>query len=102
MAIQRMDHVGVVADDLEAAIAFFAELGLQLDGETTVEGRSPSSSAEPPPTGDRPARSRPESSYLTDRGSTPTVRPPETGETSGKLITDSPPLALPEGRPAPR
>lgn len=34
-----MDHVGVVVDDLEAAIAFFAELGLELEGETTVEGR---------------------------------------------------------------
>ena len=39
MAIQRMDHVGVVVDDLEAAIAFFSELGLELEGETTVEGR---------------------------------------------------------------
>jgi catechol 2,3-dioxygenase-like lactoylglutathione lyase family enzyme len=39
MAIQRLDHVGVVVDDLEAAIAFFAELGLELEGETTVEGR---------------------------------------------------------------
>jgi catechol 2,3-dioxygenase-like lactoylglutathione lyase family enzyme len=34
-----MDHVGVVVDDLEAAIAFFSELGLELEGETTVEGR---------------------------------------------------------------
>jgi catechol 2,3-dioxygenase-like lactoylglutathione lyase family enzyme len=39
MAIQRMDHVGVVVDDLQAAIAFFAELGLELEGETTVQGR---------------------------------------------------------------
>jgi catechol 2,3-dioxygenase-like lactoylglutathione lyase family enzyme len=39
MAIERMDHVGVVVDDLEAAIAFFGELGLELDGQTTVEGR---------------------------------------------------------------
>jgi catechol 2,3-dioxygenase-like lactoylglutathione lyase family enzyme len=39
MAIQRMDHVGIVVDDLEAAIAFFAELGLELEGEVTVEGR---------------------------------------------------------------
>ena len=38
MTIQRMDHVGVVVDDLEAAKAFFAELGMELDGETTVEG----------------------------------------------------------------
>ena len=40
MAIQRMDHVSVVVDDLEAAKAFFFELGMELEGETTVEGRS--------------------------------------------------------------
>ena len=34
-----MDNVGIVVDDLEAAIAFFAELGLELEGETTVEGQ---------------------------------------------------------------
>lgn len=34
-----MDHVGVVVDDLEAAIAFFVELGLELEGEAAVEGR---------------------------------------------------------------
>jgi len=34
-----MDHVGIVVDDLEAAIAFFLELGLELEGEATVEGR---------------------------------------------------------------
>jgi catechol 2,3-dioxygenase-like lactoylglutathione lyase family enzyme len=39
MAIQRMDHVGVVVDDLEAAIAFFVELGMELEGEALVEGR---------------------------------------------------------------
>jgi catechol 2,3-dioxygenase-like lactoylglutathione lyase family enzyme len=39
MTIQRMDHVGVVVDDLEAAIAFFVELGLELEGEVAVEGR---------------------------------------------------------------
>jgi catechol 2,3-dioxygenase-like lactoylglutathione lyase family enzyme len=38
MAIQRMDHVGVVVDDLPAAIEFFAELGLELQGEGSVEG----------------------------------------------------------------
>ena len=38
MTIQRMDHVSVVVDDLEAAVAFFAELGMELEGETTVEG----------------------------------------------------------------
>ena len=38
MAIQRMDNVLIVVDDLEAAKAFFAELGMELEGETTVEG----------------------------------------------------------------
>src|SRR4051794_25596783 len=38
MTIQRMDNVLIVVDDLEAAKAFFAELGMVLDGETTVEG----------------------------------------------------------------
>ena len=38
MTIQRMDHVGFVVEDLAAAIAFFVELGLELEGETTVEG----------------------------------------------------------------
>ncbi|MCW2886216.1 MAG: hypothetical protein JWL58_3078 [Streptosporangiaceae bacterium] len=37
--IERMDHVGVVVDDLEAATAFFVELGLVLEGEAAVEGR---------------------------------------------------------------
>src|SRR5918996_121336 len=40
MTVQRMDNVGIVFDDLAAAIAFFVELGLQLEGETTVEGPS--------------------------------------------------------------
>ena len=34
-----MDNVLIVVDDLEAVIAFFAELGLELEGETTVEGQ---------------------------------------------------------------
>jgi catechol 2,3-dioxygenase-like lactoylglutathione lyase family enzyme len=38
MALQRMDNVLIVVDDLEAAKAFFAELGMELEGETTVEG----------------------------------------------------------------
>ena len=33
MAIQRMDHVGVVVDDLEAAMAFFVDLGMELEGQ---------------------------------------------------------------------
>jgi catechol 2,3-dioxygenase-like lactoylglutathione lyase family enzyme len=40
MAIQRMDHVSVVVDDLEAAIAFFVELGMVLEGTAPIEGRS--------------------------------------------------------------
>ncbi|MFA9477738.1 VOC family protein [Phycisphaerales bacterium AB-hyl4] len=39
MAIQRMDHVGIVVDDLAAAIEFFVDLGLVLQGEGPVEGR---------------------------------------------------------------
>jgi catechol 2,3-dioxygenase-like lactoylglutathione lyase family enzyme len=38
MTIQRMDHVSVVVDDLEAAKAFFLELGLELEGEAPIEG----------------------------------------------------------------
>lgn len=38
VTIQRMDHVGVVVDDLAAATAFFVELGLELQGEAAVEG----------------------------------------------------------------
>jgi catechol 2,3-dioxygenase-like lactoylglutathione lyase family enzyme len=39
MTVQRMDHVGIVVGDLAAAIAFFVELGLELEGEMPVEGR---------------------------------------------------------------
>jgi len=39
MAIQRMDHVSVVVDDLEAAIAFFTELGMEAENRMPVEGR---------------------------------------------------------------
>jgi catechol 2,3-dioxygenase-like lactoylglutathione lyase family enzyme len=38
MAVQRMDNVGIVVDDLSRAIAFFRELGLELEGQATVEG----------------------------------------------------------------
>lgn len=33
-----MEHVGIVVDDLAAAVAFFLALGLEMDGETSVEG----------------------------------------------------------------
>lgn len=38
MTIQRMDHVGIVVDDLVHAVEFFATLGLELLDETPVEG----------------------------------------------------------------
>ena len=38
MSIQRMEHVGIVVDDLAAAIEFFVKLGLVLQGEGPVEG----------------------------------------------------------------
>ena len=39
MTIQRMDHVGIVVDDLTAATEFFVELGLETQGAGLVEGR---------------------------------------------------------------
>jgi catechol 2,3-dioxygenase-like lactoylglutathione lyase family enzyme len=38
MTIQRMDHVGIVVEDLADAVAFFVELGLELQAEAPVEG----------------------------------------------------------------
>ena len=38
MALQRLDNVLIVVDDMEAAKAFFAELGMELEGETQLEG----------------------------------------------------------------
>jgi catechol 2,3-dioxygenase-like lactoylglutathione lyase family enzyme len=38
MTVHRLDHVDVVVEDLAAAVAFFVELGLELEGEATVEG----------------------------------------------------------------
>jgi catechol 2,3-dioxygenase-like lactoylglutathione lyase family enzyme len=38
MTLHRMDNVLIVVEDLEAATAFFAELGMELDGKTQVEG----------------------------------------------------------------
>jgi catechol 2,3-dioxygenase-like lactoylglutathione lyase family enzyme len=37
MTVQRMDHVGIVVEDLAAAVGFFAELGLESAGEWTAE-----------------------------------------------------------------
>src|SRR5438309_10678411 len=38
MTVQRMENVGIVVDDLPATIAFFRELGLELEGRAMVEG----------------------------------------------------------------
>ena len=38
MGLKRMDNVLIVVEDLEAAKAFFVELGMELEGETQVEG----------------------------------------------------------------
>jgi catechol 2,3-dioxygenase-like lactoylglutathione lyase family enzyme len=38
MTVQRMDNVGIVVEDLPATIAFFRELGLELEGQATIEG----------------------------------------------------------------
>ena len=38
MTVKRMDNVGIVVESLDAGIAFFTELGLQLEGRATIEG----------------------------------------------------------------
>jgi catechol 2,3-dioxygenase-like lactoylglutathione lyase family enzyme len=38
MTVKRMDNVAIVVDDLPAAIAFFVELGLELEGQANIEG----------------------------------------------------------------
>jgi catechol 2,3-dioxygenase-like lactoylglutathione lyase family enzyme len=38
MSVQRLEHIGIVVDDLAAATAFFAALGLELEGGASVEG----------------------------------------------------------------
>jgi catechol 2,3-dioxygenase-like lactoylglutathione lyase family enzyme len=38
MTIKRMDNVGIVVEDLDTAIEFFTELGLQLEGRAPIEG----------------------------------------------------------------
>ena len=38
MTIQRMDNVAIVVESLDNAISFFAELGLQLEGRSVIEG----------------------------------------------------------------
>jgi catechol 2,3-dioxygenase-like lactoylglutathione lyase family enzyme len=38
MTIQRMDNVGIVVEDLDAAVAFFTELGMEQEGKAQIEG----------------------------------------------------------------
>src|SRR5262245_61677698 len=38
MAIKRMDNVGIVVEDLDAVVDFFRELGLELEGQGSIEG----------------------------------------------------------------
>src|SRR6476659_11224740 len=38
MTLKRMDNVGIVVESLDAAIPFFVELGLKLEGRATIEG----------------------------------------------------------------
>ena len=38
MSVQRMDNVGIVVADLDAAVEFFVELGLTLEGRTRIDG----------------------------------------------------------------
>ncbi len=40
MTVLRLEHIGIVVDDLAAATAFFAALGLEVEGEASVEGAS--------------------------------------------------------------
>ena len=35
----RLDNIGIIVEDLQGAVAFFAELGLEVEGQTTVEGK---------------------------------------------------------------
>ena len=38
MTVQRMDNVAIVVEDLDAAVAFFTELGMELEGKAQIEG----------------------------------------------------------------
>jgi catechol 2,3-dioxygenase-like lactoylglutathione lyase family enzyme len=40
MALRRMDHVGIVVDDMAAAVAFFIELGMEEHGDGSVAGEA--------------------------------------------------------------
>ncbi len=63
MAIQRMDNVGIVVEGMDAAIAVFVELGMELEGRAEVEGVFaawlPRQSAAASSPGGRPSSPRP-------------------------------------------
>ena len=40
MGLRRIDNISITVEDMPAAIAFFVELGMELEGESTVEGES--------------------------------------------------------------
>ena len=40
MTVKRMDNVGIVVEDIDAAIEFFTELGLELEGRAPIEGEA--------------------------------------------------------------
>ena len=39
MTVKRMDNIGIVVEDIDAAVEFFTELGLELEGRSPIEGR---------------------------------------------------------------
>lgn len=39
MAVRRLDHLGIIVDDMDAAVAFFQELGMEVEGRAPVEGQ---------------------------------------------------------------
>jgi catechol 2,3-dioxygenase-like lactoylglutathione lyase family enzyme len=38
MTVKRLDNIGIVVEDIDAAIGFFSELGLELEGRAMIEG----------------------------------------------------------------
>jgi catechol 2,3-dioxygenase-like lactoylglutathione lyase family enzyme len=40
VTVQRIEHVAIVVDDLDAAVAFFAALGLELEGKASLDGET--------------------------------------------------------------
>ena len=64
MTIQRMDDVGIVVDDLDAAVAFFTELGMELEGRMPIDGSWAGNAVGLDDIGDTLARLRPHGAEL--------------------------------------